>query len=552
MRRDVSFLARVASTSALSVAVVTSTAVAQPQDVPSPDAAPSEAAPSEAAPAAPASTGAADTPDASVVPPASPAPTAEPDVTPTAVAPEPASVAEPAAPATSAAKPSVPGADAARRDRGLRFGSYGRVIAGTDLRGGAPESTNVVARAPRIVEPSYLELDFQYALETAHGMLVRPVITVAFSGNLFHDTGVFDASPALRNVYLDAQITKRVTAWAGSRMYRGDDIYLFDYWPLDDLNTVGAGVAYRKTEREDGGDALELAAHAGVNRLLHPFQHQVTAVPDPEHGATTVLQLNRQRMVASANAAYIMDRGPGRMHVKLKAHTEVHALPSGTRKRDDGTFEDLPSDSGWLAGTQVSLFGMSDDPAFRRHLNLYFRYAKGLAAFDELAPPTSFGPELKTTRASELQLGASGAWDHALGNVLFGAVSRRFIDADTTTTDPDDGWEYAVDVRPLARLGSGFFAGADVSYQARFPRGLNPVTLRAQDPAVFQIAPMLVFSPMGPSAYDRPQLRLVYRAAHLNEAARDLYVPGDPRHDRTWVHFLGVQAEWWFNSSRYQ
>ena len=119
---------------------------------------------------------------------------------------------------------------------------------------------------------------------------------------------------------------------------------------------------------------------------------------------------------------------------------------------------------------------------------------------------------LPLLRAWELQLGASGAWDHALGNVLFGAVSRRFVDADTTTNDPDDGWEYAIDVRPLARLGAGFFAGADVSYQARFARGLNPITLRAQDPAVFQIAPMLVYSPMGPSAYDRPQLRLVYRA----------------------------------------
>ena len=25
--------------------------------------------------------------------------------------------------------------------------------------------------------------------------------------------------------------------WAGSRMYRGDDIYLLDFWPLDNLNT---------------------------------------------------------------------------------------------------------------------------------------------------------------------------------------------------------------------------------------------------------------------------------------------------------------------------
>ena len=25
-------------------------------------------------------------------------------------------------------------------------------------------------------------------------------------------------------------------------MYRGDDIYLLDYWPLDDQNIVGGGV----------------------------------------------------------------------------------------------------------------------------------------------------------------------------------------------------------------------------------------------------------------------------------------------------------------------
>ena len=97
-----------------------------------------------------------------------------------------------------------------------------------------------------------------------------------------------------------------------------------------------------------------------------------------------------------------------------------------------------------------------------------------------------------------------------------------------------------------------WFVGADLSYQARFPQGLNAITLRAEDPAVFQIAPMIVYSPMGPSAYDRPQLRLVYRAAHLNQAALDLYVPDDPRHAHEWLYFLGVQAEWWFNSSTYR
>ena len=62
---------------------------------------------------------------------------------------------------------------------------------------------------------------------------------------------------------------------------------------------------------------------------------------------------------------------------------------------------------------------------------------------------------------------------------------------------------------------------------------------------------MFVFSPMGPSGYDRPQLRFVYRAAYLNQGALDDYVPGDVMHTRPWEHYLGVQAEWWFNSSSY-
>ena len=128
------------------------------------------------------------------------------------------------------------------------------------------------------------------------------------------------------------------------------------------------------------------------------------------------------------------------------------------------------------------------------------RYAKGLAAFDELAPPTTFGLELKTQRANELTFGLSGNVDLKFGNMMVGALSRRFIDADENSNDPDDGWEYAVDARPLFRVIPDWFVGADLSYQARFPRGINPLTLKAEDASVFQIAPMLVFSPLGPSS----------------------------------------------------
>jgi len=491
--------------------------------------------------------------------PPAPEPAPAPEPTPAPAPPAPpapkAEIARPATTPTPAPEP-APVELAPSKDLGFRFGSYGRVLAGSDLRGGKPEPANIVAHGPRIVESSYLELDFSYGADAPNGMRLRPVITLAFDGTLFHDTGNFDAQPALRNLFLEAQMSRHLTAWVGSKMYRGDDIYLFDYWPLDDQNTVGGGVVFRKSEGDlPSGDVLELAGHVGFNRLEEPseFQFQQIEVPDPEQGARTIVQLNRQRIVASATATYLLIDRPESANFKLKAHGEFHALGDGTReRRTDGTFEDLPSDTGYLVGAELGTFGYA--PAklnYRRHLNVFARYARGLAAFDELAPPTSFGSDLKSHHASELTFGASGNWDHARGNLLIGALSRRFVDADANVTDFDDGWEYAIDARPLANLGKGVFAGADVSYQARFPRGLNPVTQRAEDPAVFQFAPMLVFSPMGPSGYDRPQLRLVYRAAHFNQAARDLFVDQDPRQGYRWTYFLGVQAEWWFNSSTY-
>ena len=389
----------------------------------------------------------------------------------------------------------------------------------------------------------------RYGFATEQGLKLRPVITLAFDGTLFHDTGEFDAHPALRNMYLDGQITHEMSAWAGSRMYRGDDIYLLDYWPLDNQNTVGGGVFLHHPIHSD---AVELAVAGGLNRLNDPFQYQVIEVANPVQGETTVLQLNRQRIMASGSAAFIKDGGPGNLSIRDEGPRRA---PQARRRRlQERRRHAHPHARGLRLPRRCRgqpLGFQPVDSKFRRHVNLFVRYAKGLAAFDELQPPTSLGPIAPCRRANEFTFGISGNYDHALGNVMLGFLTRDFNDS-TGEDSSATGWEYAADIRPLAKLGKGFFAGADLSYQARFPRGLNNITLRAEDPAVVEIAPMLVFSPMGPSGYDRPELRLVYRAAHLNEGALDLYVPDDPRHAHEWVHFLGVQAEWWFNSTTYK
>ncbi|HUQ01859.1 MAG TPA: carbohydrate porin [Kofleriaceae bacterium] len=434
---------------------------------------------------------------------------------------------------------------------GFRFGSYGRILAGTDLRGGRPEPIAVVARGPRVVEKSYLELDFAYGMRAREsGALLRTVVTLAFGDRLFHETGEFDAQPALRNFFAEASFGSGddgTTLWVGSRMYRGDDIYLFDYWPLDDQNTLGAGALTRK-------GAVEVAAHAGVNRLLDDYQFQERDVASPELGATTVTQLDRQRMVGSASATYYVAGAPSDLNAKIKLHAELQGLPSGTRLRDDATPEALPRDWGTTLGAQLGVWGLADPSlGYRRHANVFARYSKGLAAFDELAPPFGFDTTLRTyPRASELVVGLGANWDDRWGHVLFGTYARRFVDADPNVRDIDDGWEYAANVRPMAFVYKGVFAGVDLAYQARFPRGLMPSTQVAEDPAVVSFAPMLAFSPMGRSGYDRPQLRLVYRVAKLSDGALALYPEDDPRRAHSTVHYLGAQAEWWFNSNSYR
>ena len=427
---------------------------------------------------------------------------------------------------------------------GFSVGSYGRVSIGTDLRGGTPEPISVVGHGPRIVEPSYLELDLYYDQPALADIDVRTVATIAFMDELAHFSGDFEPTIALRNLYAEAVIKRAVGLWVGSRMYRGDDIYLLDFWPLDDYNTVGGGGWWK-----DG--PWDIRAHIGANRLRDPFQFQEIEVPDPEFGSTTIEQLDRQRFVATATPAYV---GPW---FKVKLHFDIQALGDGELRRDDNSIELLPDDFGFTAGGQVGVwdFGPGGDGPRGSFANMFVKYSQGLSAFDELDVPEGLDADKRAfPGAKELLFGLAGNYEFPHGGVQVGGYSRRFVDADPNEEDLDDGWEHVIDLRPYGYLFDGALQGAiDVSYQKRYPRGFNP-TLgnRVVNPSIFQIAPMVMFSPRGAGAYTRPHLRLVFSSARLDNGARDQFATEDPRRNHRWVYFLGLQAEWWFNSSTYE
>ncbi len=424
----------------------------------------------------------------------------------------------------------------------FQFGSYGRVSVGSDLRGGTGRQVRLVAHPPRLLEGPYAEVDLAYThLVESTDTTFHTHLTLALGEKLFHYTGDFAADLAVRNLYLEVHnaLVPGLSLWAGSRMYRGDDIYLLDFWPLDEQNTVGGGAAY-------SFGATDLRLHVGMNRLDDRFQTQTVLVPGEEFGAREVLFMDRQRTVVSLRGEHVFSVGE-LLEIKAVAYAESHTLPSGTRQTEDLREEKLPADAGFLGGAEVSLFGYGEYD----HLNLYLRYATGLSAYGELGIPFSFDREKKAAGAREVLLGLSA--NHEFGKtlgLLAGVYGRYFVDADPNVYDRDDAWELAMALRPAWYVSEHFHLLGELNCQYLRPNGLSPETQTHETPLAFELGIMPAIS-LGRGSYSRPQLRLIYAVAFLNGAALHTFAPEDPQRARAIRHFLGLSVEWWFHSSRY-
>jgi maltoporin len=424
---------------------------------------------------------------------------------------------------------------------GFDFGSYGRIGLGMDGRGHEGYSTNVVSHGSRLEEAPYLELDFYYSRSVGGDphKRWRVVVTPAFAGDPFHYTGDFTSHFALRNAYAETQNVglDGLSLWAGSRMYRGDDIYLFDYWPLDNLNTVGAGARYERGK-------FDVALHAGMNLLDSLYQYETLDTPPRGLGpATQSIVLDRPRFVSSLKLEQRFGDFPG---MKVALYGELHLLPAGT-STDPTTMlqQALPSDVGWVAGAELSTW-------LRPYVfaNLWFRAAGGLAAYGELTAPTGLDPTRSVSGARELLTALSVNWESKLFGVMGGAYVRRFTDASTAAFNPNSYTEGIISARPHIYWTEYFHTAVEVSYQARRADGLDFVANRQLTPQVFRFSALPIVAPMGRGTYSRPQIYLIYTLSVMNDDARAaLFDPSDYRYGQNIVHYIGTGVEWWFNSS---
>jgi len=459
------------------------------------------------------------------------------------------------APSVPGATPSARGHDPARvvteapstHDGRFEVGSYGRVYAASDLRGGTGRGTNVVAFGPRIVdEGNYAELELRREDKWSEKVKGRVVATLALFPPFFHFSGKPQQAIGVRNLYAQGTYDK-ITMWAGSRMYRGDDIYLLNWWPLDNQNTVGGGVGAPIYKTESLETILQF--HAGQQRLDNPYQLQQVPVVAPfGFGTVDVTKLDRPRTIETVKLTQFIRPGGGTAGFKAILYGELHQLAAGTfqdplTKTDRG----LPQDSGWMLGSQLTYFTGQRDT----YASLVMRHARGIAAYDPLAVPITFALDRTVSGASETQIALSGNYEQEHFSVLFAAYMRFFRDGSTAETSTQKYDEGTIVARPNIFLGDHFGLSVEGSYQQRRIAMLLPGTDDALNASVTKFGVMPYFSPAGRGSYKRPQIRLLYVASFRDAGTRALYPVEDVFAQRKAEHFLGLGAEWWFNSSSY-
>ncbi|MBK6919946.1 MAG: carbohydrate porin [Deltaproteobacteria bacterium] len=431
---------------------------------------------------------------------------------------------------------------------GFHFGSYGRVIAGGDHRGRAGRDGDIVAFGSRLDESNYAELELRredYWEQT--DSYTRIVATAAVANPMFHYNGVFAAKLAMRNLYIEESGLglKHLKVWAGSRMYRGDDIYVLNFWPLDNLNTLGGGLSYEFIPN------LVLKLHTGVNQPDNAFFGQDVSRPRPlgQVGAQNVRIADRQKSISSIKLSHIFGVGTHGGGIKPVVYGEVHYTPKAQRERETQQYESLPDDIGYLVGAQLGLFTGQRST----HLNLVFRYAGGLAAYGELNAPSRLSPARTSKGAREMVIALSGNYEVGPFGVLLGSYFRSFRNA-SPGLDVDDVDEGIVLARPTVWFGKIAGLSLEGSYQAQRRGVLVPKPGGGLAPQLGQmgrigLVPFL--TPAGRGNYARPHIRVIYLLTLRDAGARRLYPADDIYAIRKVDHFIGLGAEWWFGSTSY-
>jgi maltoporin len=431
----------------------------------------------------------------------------------------------------------------------IELGMYGRVGVAWNPQNGRyihGKSLNLLGNplGGRLEEGDYLEptIKLNIVRPTAEDN-TKPYFHVVLTPSMFSNSGSFlgafanNFSAQLRielfQAYLEAGnvLIPDLTIWAGQRFYRGSDVHIADYFFFNQLNSQGVGVKYK------GLDVALLLQTGNSGQYSSRLDDGDPTTSDPS--------FQRQRSVLVGQ--YVLP-----VMEKHSVHFlgEFHLLPAN--RAQIGGEPIAPGDIGYVAGAKFRA-----DLGNGSFNETSLRFGGGIANGSFGGSPTwsTYGQANEDGKFS----GGSGIEfvDHFLYNVnpLFTvnayAIFQRSQGASGESTD--NAFNAAVGARTFLYLHDQFHLINELTWQGvgfGLPEGVETPPLPYA--VKFSVVPTIV--PSGErSAWARPHLRLIYTLAYYSEGARGAALAGalvspymQDFGPRTFGHYLGARAEWWF------
>jgi maltoporin len=441
----------------------------------------------------------------------------------------------------------------------MGFGSYGRIgvnWAGEigNTQGRRLNLNNMGSIGGRLEEQDYLELGMAFHMRPVTTRYDSLEINVQFRTSVFSRSAASFGNSnteslggltiALPEMYVEARnlFDLPLNVWVGSRLYRGPDVHMADYFYFNDHSGQGFGVEYNRSRF-----SVNFVASTDTTSTVPPYFYLNIK------SGTSSLEI-RERVVYTFEHDFHMSR-----NMLLSGMLEYHSMSNPSSDQGDTTnlLLSFPSDFGWVVGARIqwNKIGNLRPGSFNQ---LGVRYGSRIANGGDGGSTRTwetFGAVDTTT----FKFTDAYSWhivDHFLLNIspkfsLNGYVIYNKSRGAAETKGLSEsylGREVFNSKEDLSIGGMGMIYLTDIFH-------LRPELHYSQrrdgdqdwyNMIKFSLAPTLAVRGER-SVWSRPHIRLIYSVARYNDFARDnvyssyLQIAGP----KSWGHFFGVRAEWW-------
>ena len=427
---------------------------------------------------------------------------------------------------------------------GIGWTASGQVVAGKYMNLGDHK-----AIGGRLEEGDYLEPGIRFHIKKAKSEddtsvdLVSEYEVFSLNGALISDLSNGDINdikimPLQFYVQANNVLTKGLSLWIGSSLYRKNDIHICDYFYFNSLPGQGIGAYY-------GGLDVAILTQTGASSF---FATDLNAgMPAPATPA--IVQRERTMFIGQYKVPIEMAKS------YVQGLGEFHVVPKSGDANRDAPANVNPTDYGAVAGVKVHL-DLGNDNFSDASVRVGNRIANGAE---------SGGSTYSTFGQTGLDGTYSGAFglevvEHFMWNVdklvsingygtlHFSRGSTAYVGTPSATdpavlvTVPNNRFDYSFGARGTFYPSDQLQLITEATFQTRKDEGLATGTA-----VKLSIAPTVV--PSGErSPWARPEMRLIYTLGLYNQAAVDqrmspyLQTMGPNKV----AHFLGARTEWWF------